>query len=79
MTSTPHGLMYLNTWFPAGGTVWGGVGGVALVQKVCYCGRAWRVEIPELRLIQSLCFAAVVQDVSCHLPVPAATPASLLP
>ena len=29
----PHGLMYLNTWFPIlFGTVWKGLGGVALLE-----------------------------------------------
>jgi hypothetical protein len=33
-----HGLIYLNSWFPAAGTVWEGLGGVALLEKVFHWG-----------------------------------------
>ena len=36
MTPPPHGLMYLNLWFPVGGAVWGGLRGVALLEEVGY-------------------------------------------
>lgn len=29
----PHRLICVNTWFPAGGTVWEGLGGIALLGK----------------------------------------------
>jgi hypothetical protein len=42
----------LNTWFPVGGTVWEGLEGVALFEKVCH----WEVgfEVSKLFTIWSL-------------------------
>ena len=31
----PHRLIYLNAWSPVGGTIWKGLGGVALLEKMC--------------------------------------------
>ena len=36
MRMAPHRLVYLNAWFPAGRTVWEGLGGVALLKEVCH-------------------------------------------
>lgn len=36
MKNGPHRLLCVNTWFPAGGTVWEGLGGIALLGKVCH-------------------------------------------
>ena len=42
VTNGPYGgfnekaLMCLNTWFPVGGTVWKGLGGVASLEEVCH-------------------------------------------
>jgi hypothetical protein len=35
-----HRLIYLNTCPPVGGTVWEGLGGVALLEEVCHWGWA---------------------------------------
>lgn len=32
---SPSLLLYLNAWFPVGGTVWEGLGGPALLEEVC--------------------------------------------
>ena len=31
----PHKLIYMNAWSPVGGTIWVGLGGVALLEEVC--------------------------------------------
>lgn len=36
MKNGPHRLRCVNTWFPAGGTVWEGLGGIALLGKGCH-------------------------------------------
>ena len=43
MRNTLHGLEHLNTWSPVD-AVWGGSGGVALLQEVCSWGQALRVK-----------------------------------
>lgn len=40
--NVPHRLRYSNTWSLVGGTLWGGVGGVALLEEVQHWGRALR-------------------------------------
>ena len=32
----PCRFIYLNAWFPVDGTVWEGLGGVALLEEVCH-------------------------------------------
>ena len=32
----PHNLMYLSAWVPISGTVWEGLGGVALWEELCH-------------------------------------------
>jgi hypothetical protein len=32
-----HRFMNLNIWFLDGGTVWEGLGGMALLEEVCHC------------------------------------------
>lgn len=34
----PHRCIYLNAWSAVGGTVWRGLGGVALVEELLLCG-----------------------------------------
>ena len=31
-----HSIMHLSVWFPVGGTVWEGLGGVVLLEEVCH-------------------------------------------
>lgn len=58
--------MYLNAWFPADGTVWEGLRGIALLEEVCYCGGgALRFQKLMAFPAGSLCLMAVDQDVSC--------------
>ena len=58
--------MYLNAWFPADGTVWEGLGGMALLEEVCHCGGgALRFQKLMAFPAGSLCLMAVDQDVSC--------------
>ena len=61
----PHGVKCLNSWIPVGGTVWEGLGGVALFEEVCHW--EWALKFP----VCSLYLLLVVQDVnslrcSCH-------------
>jgi hypothetical protein len=41
------GLIDLNTWSPAGGTVWEGLEGVTLLEEVCHWG-LWDFKSPHL-------------------------------
>ena len=34
MRNVPYRLRHLNSWFPVDGTIWGGLGGVALLSRV---------------------------------------------
>jgi hypothetical protein len=34
----PHRPMYLNAWLPVSGTVWEGLGGMALLEEVYHFG-----------------------------------------
>ena len=36
--NSPHGLIYFNALIPVSGTVWKGLGGVALLEEMCHCG-----------------------------------------
>ena len=40
----PQRLLSLNTWPPVGGTVWEGLGHVALLEEVCQWGQALRFQ-----------------------------------
>lgn len=44
MVNAPHSFGHLNAWSPVGSTVWKGLGGVALLEKVCYWRRALKVQ-----------------------------------
>lgn len=60
MTATPpQGLIHLNTWSPAGSTVWEGLRGVALLQEVCHWEWALRYQKPTPFLVSSLCLVLV--------------------
>ena len=37
----PHKFLFVNAWSPVGGTVWEGLGGVALLKEVCHWGGLW--------------------------------------
>ena len=40
--------MYLDAWCSAGGTVWEGLGGVALLDKVCTMGWALTAAVDKM-------------------------------
>ena len=44
----PYMLIYLKTPYPMDGAIWGGLGGVALLEKVCHCGWALRFQRSKL-------------------------------
>lgn len=48
MRSVPHRLGYLTIWFQVVVGVWSGLGGAALVGKVCHGGQALRLCSPTL-------------------------------
>lgn len=39
-----HKVIYLNTWSTVGGSVWEGLGGVTMLEKVCWGGGALRFQ-----------------------------------
>jgi hypothetical protein len=47
MTLAGHELIYLNTCSPVAGTVWEGLGGVALLEEVCHHRWALKFQRPE--------------------------------
>ena len=54
---TPHSLRHLSSWFPVCGTVWIGLGGVALLKKVCHWGWALRFQSSK-QALTALTFSA---------------------
>lgn len=64
-----HGLMYLSTWSPVGGTVWKGVG-VVLLEEAVYPG-GWTLRSHPFPVF-SPCFRLKVQDVSPQHSAPVA-------
>lgn len=61
--------------YPGGGAIWGGLGGAALLERVCHWGWALRIVSLSLILVHSLCFMFTVKAILSQLPVPAAVPA----
>lgn len=60
----PHSLQRLNTYSPAGGTVWSSLGYVALLEELCSQGWALGCQSPSQFPFHPCCFALVVQNVS---------------
>lgn len=60
----------LNTWSPTDGTVWGGLGGLALLEKLCLWVWALKFKsVPHPRHFPfPPCFMLMVQGVSSGLP-----------
>jgi hypothetical protein len=44
-------LIYLNAWSPVGGTVWEGLGDVALFEEICDWGAGWCFEVSTTHTI----------------------------
>lgn len=61
--------------YPGGGAIWGGLGGAALLERVCHWGWALRIFSLSLILVHSLCFMFTVKAILSQLPVLAAMPA----
>lgn len=62
----------LNTWSSVGGAVWGGLGGVALLEEVRHWGRALKFQRLMPLSVGFRCFLRILQDESstshsCHL------------
>lgn len=69
----PPETQSLHTWSPIVGTVWGGFGAVALLEEVCYWGRALRIYNLNPLPVRFLCFEFVVEGVVSWLPAPDGT------
>lgn len=76
-----HGLIYLKAWSPFGGTVGGGLGGVALLEEKQHYGWALKFQnlvpfpVPSCPSPSfSLCFVLKVKDVHSQRPAPASVP-----
>lgn len=67
--NSPYRLIYLNAWSLAGRTIWGGLGGVALLEEVYTGGRLW--------CFQSSCHSQLAFSAWCKLSVTASAPACL--
>lgn len=83
-TVLPEMFRCLNTWSLVGGTFWVGLGGVALMEKVCYYGWSLRFQSHLPSQVPSLCFlcssgckpsACLLLQLPC-LPPASPTPAS---
>lgn len=55
----PHWLVYLNTWFPVGGTVWLGLEGVTFLEEMCHWGQALRFQKTHIIPRMPLCLLSV--------------------
>jgi hypothetical protein len=64
MKSVSHRLRYLNRWSIVGGTVWGNLGDMALVEKLCQWGWDLRIYNSISLLVYSFDFLFVVKYVS---------------
>lgn len=71
---SPHCPGHLNIWFPVSGPVWVGLGGAALLEKVCDWG--WSVGLQSLVPFLVLKLMLVIEDVSSQLPAQATVPAT---
>ena len=54
--------------YPGDGAIWGGLGGAALLERVCHWGWALRIYSLSLILIHSLCFMFTVKTILSQLP-----------
>ena len=57
--NSPHRFKYFNAWFPVGGAAGEGLGGVTLLEKVCYWGLAGELQKTFFLLLTD-------KDVSSH-------------
>ena len=67
LTTTTPPPSPAHAWSPVGGTVWEGLRGVALLEKVCHWGQAWRFQKPTLFPDVSFYLMFVDEDVSSQL------------
>lgn len=74
LRNVPHNLGHLNTWFPVGAVVWGGLGGMAVLKKEPPGSGLESVKLSPLH--RSLFFMFAVREVKAQLPVSATMPAA---
>lgn len=66
--NVPCGLIDLNACFPVGGTVWEGLGGIALLDDVCHWVQTLRFQKPKPFPFKSLsAWWLLSQDVNSQL------------
>lgn len=70
----PQKCRHLNTWSPVSDTVLETLGDDALVEEVCYCGWALRVNNLTVLAVYSLCFSVFFEDLISQLLAPATMP-----
>lgn len=77
----PTRLIRLNIWSPVNGTIWEGLGGVALLEEVCFWGQALRFEKPTPFPVKFLCLLLIDGYMSYQLlfQCPACLLAAMLP
>lgn len=68
-----HKFIYLKMGFRVRDTVWAGLGGMALIKKICSGNRLWSYKT-TCHSQFDFCFFLVVLEVSSQLPSPATTP-----
>lgn len=63
----PHRFICLNTWSPVAGTIWKGLGGVALMEQICHRAGS-EVSKASFHPQYIPCLLLTIQDVSSQFP-----------
>lgn len=69
----------MDNWFPADGSIWGGIGDAALVTESVSLVVHLEVSKPSTIPSVPLCFLLVVQDMSALVLLPCLPPAAVIP
>lgn len=68
LNATSHSHGHVNIWSPVDGTVWGGSGGMVLLEELCHWRWLWKLK--DSAISSLLLFQLTVEDPNRQLPAP---------